>query len=107
MARSTRNGELDLDDLPAGHKAFKVINTTIRDSLGAYCVAGEMAVLNKRDATAYLKKNMIQVALPEFEDENADTTATAKRPTAKRPTLAASVSVDQGQGSEVDTVDGI
>ena len=76
MAKSSRNGELP-EDLPKGMHAFKVLKTTIKDSLCDYCEVGEMAVLDKKLATHYLKLEMIQVELPDFDD--GDTNAGAKQ----------------------------
>jgi len=72
MARSSKQpGEKpNAEDIPKGMMAFEVTGATIRDNLGDYCEKGDWAVLNKGTATAYLKKNLIKVEMPDFGDED-------------------------------------
>lgn len=87
MAKSTCDPNAEV---PKGMKRFKVIRSTIKDSLGQYCVPGDYAVLKKEIAKGYLDKNFIQVELPDFDesdegDENeGDTTDSAPADTAER-----------------------
>ena len=68
MARSTCNPNAEV---PKGMMKFEVIRSTIRDSIGQYCVPGDMAVLTPRHAKSYLNMNYIKVALPEgFADDD-------------------------------------
>lgn len=69
MARSTVNPSVEI---PKGMHKFEVIRTTIRDSLGQYCVPGDMAVLDRDSAQAYLDKNLIKVQLPDFDAEESN-----------------------------------
>ena len=69
MARSTCNPNVEA---PKGMMKFEVIKTTIRDSLGQFCVVGDMAVLDKKAAKGYLDANMIKVMLPEFDEPEDD-----------------------------------
>ena len=61
MARSTCNPDVEV---PEGMMKFEVIRSTIRDSIGQYCVPGDMAVLTPRHAKSYLQANYIRVPLP-------------------------------------------
>jgi hypothetical protein len=85
MARATRpNGKVDREELPedGSIQVFTVISNTLRDSLGAYCVAGQEAALNKRDAKKYYKLALVQAAMPEFggaDDEPDDKPKRTKR----------------------------
>jgi hypothetical protein len=73
MARPTRDdGIVPPEELKSTMKVFTVVGPTIRDSLGAYCAAGQQAALTKADATKYHKMNLIQVALPDFGEEKKD-----------------------------------
>lgn len=101
MARSTRNGYLDASDIPAGMRPFEVVGATIKDSTGAYCVQGEMALLNRKLADVYLKRNMIKVALP--DDFNDDTT---KKAVSGKGDKDATVKPADGQGAETKAAAG-
>jgi len=69
MARSTSDPKIKA---PKGMMKFEVIRSTIKDSLGQYCLPGDMAILKKDLAQRYLDMNLIKVALPEFDfDANA------------------------------------
>jgi hypothetical protein len=70
MAKSTCNPNVNI---PKGMMKFEVIRSTIRDSLGQYCVPGDMAVLDKNTAQGYLDKNYIRVALPDFDVDDEPT----------------------------------
>lgn len=77
MARSTCNPDVEA---PEGTMKFEVIRSTIRDSIGQYCVPGDMAVLTPKHAKSYLNANYIRVPLPAGfadEDESDDDEANA------------------------------
>ncbi|MDJ0827906.1 MAG: hypothetical protein QNJ16_20665 [Rhodobacter sp.] len=67
MARSTSDPNLRP---PKGMHKVKVIRTTIKDSLGQYCVDGDFAILKKDEAQHYLDLNMVRVELPDLDDES-------------------------------------
>lgn len=69
MARSTCDNKREA---PKGMMKFEVIRTAIKDSVGQYCLPGDMAILDKKLAKDYLDKNLIKVALPEFDDDDKD-----------------------------------
>jgi hypothetical protein len=54
-------------------KKFEVIRSTIKDSVGQYCVPGDKAILDKTTAEGYLKANFIRVELPDFDEPEDDT----------------------------------
>lgn len=66
MARASRKGPVDVDNLPKGMKVFIVTGATIKDSTGAYCTEGQQAVLNEKDAQRYHKARQIAADLPDF-----------------------------------------
>lgn len=67
MARSTCNPNLEA---PEGMMKFKVIRSTVRDSVGQFCVPGDKAILTPQLARYYLDQDYIKVDLPEgFADE--------------------------------------
>lgn len=78
MARSTCNNN---KTPPKGMKSFEVIHTTIKDSVGQYCGPGDMAILTEKAAKKYLKENHIRVALPDFDVEENNDTATGSEST--------------------------
>lgn len=102
MAKSTCNPNADI---PKGMMKFETIRSGIKDSLGQYCLPGDMAVMDKKLAQHYLDLNFIKVALPDFdEDDDAsgskDTADEAKRSTPKSDTRSG-----RGKGSSGPTTD--
>ena len=89
MARSTCDQNAKV---PKGMMKFEVINSTIKDKLGQYCVPGDMAVLDKKMAKGYLDKNFIKVALPEFDIPDGEDTDTSDEDGADASERAASES---------------
>jgi len=77
MAKSTCNPNVEL---PKGMLRFKVLEATIRDSLGQFCTEGDLAVLSKKDAQVYLDRNHIRVELPDFEDADEPSEPEADNP---------------------------
>lgn len=69
MAKSTAS---DGKKLPKGMMAFRVIRSTIKDSLGNYCTVDDMAVLDKKLAQHYLDNKFIRVELPDFDEDDFD-----------------------------------
>jgi len=69
MARSTCNPNRQP---PKGMMHFEVIRSTVRDSVGQYCVPGDMAILDKKTAQAYHNRNFIRPKLPDFDMGDAD-----------------------------------
>lgn len=108
MARSTCNPNRDA---PRGMQKFEVIRSTIKDSVGQYCVPGDMAILNKKMAKSLLDKNWIKVALPEFDDaddedeqaKSADGVGADAEKLAKVETFASTSSPGRRTRSSSDT----
>lgn len=96
MARSTCNPHVDV---PKGMMRFEVINSNIKDSLGQYCVPGDMAVLDKRHAQGYLDQNLIKVVLPDFGvDDESDTSDEKPEDPPKRAASQNNSSASDGKG---------
>lgn len=98
MGIRNNNVPVDLDDVPQGMKVFTVAHATIKDSTGSYREAGELCLLDKKDAMRYHKLQMIQVDLPDFDEDSEDGGNAGKKPAARAGAKAEAKSgEDNGQ----------
>ena len=74
MSTLTRSGVVpSKEEIPKGHRLFKVTGPMICDDTGAYCDEGDWAVLTKKSASHYLDLGLIRVELPEnFDDDTPE-----------------------------------